>query len=138
MQQESLELMKKLCDEGFEVMLETGGSYPIENIDQRVKIIMDLKCPSSGMEKKNLYANIQHLKKCDEIKFVIGNRTDYEWSKNMINTYDLEKKCELLISPVFNLLKPIELAEWILQDKLNVRLQLQLHKYIWDPDKRGV
>lgn len=138
MQKESLELMQSLCDEGFEVMLETGGSYPIENIDKRVKIIMDLKCPSSGMEKKNLYMNLKHLKNDDELKFVIGNKADYEWSKNIIKNHDLMNKFEILFSPVFNSIQPIELAEWILQDKLKVRFQLQLHKYIWEPDKRGV
>ena len=138
MQEESLELMKKLCDLNFEVMLETGGSLPIKDVDNRVKIIMDLKTPSSGMMKKNLYENINFVKKSDEIKFVIGNREDYDWVKKTIEKYNLNKKCDILFSVVFNQLEPITLSEWILEDKLDVIFQLQMHKYIWEPDKRGV
>jgi len=137
-QEESIELMKRLCDEGYEVMLETGGSLSIKNVDSRVMIIMDLKCPSSGMLKKNLYENIDYIKPTDEIKFVIGNREDYEWSKGIIEKYNLPSKCSILISVVFGELEPITLAEWILQDKLNVRFQLQMHKFIWDPTTKGV
>ncbi|HVO73877.1 MAG TPA: 7-carboxy-7-deazaguanine synthase QueE [Ignavibacteriaceae bacterium] len=137
-QQEALELMKRLCDEGYEVMLETGGSLPIENIDKRVMIIMDLKCPSSGMLKKNNYENIGFLKSFDEIKFVIGNSEDYEWSKEIVKKYELTGRCSVLFSTVFGRLEPIDLAEWILKDKLNVRFQLQMHKYIWDPSAKGV
>ena len=138
MQEESLELMKKLCDLNFEVMLETGGSLPVSKVDERVKIIMDLKTPSSGMMKKNLYENINFIKNNDEIKFVIGSREDYEWSKEIIEKYKLNDKCPILFSTIFDQLKPITLSEWILEDKLNVIFQLQLHKYIWEPDKRGV
>lgn len=135
---ECLELMTKLCDAGFEVMIETGGSLPINNIDHRVKIIMDLKCPSSGMEKKNLYENIDHLKSIDELKFVIGNREDYEWSVDIIKKYNLESKCETLFSVVFGKLEPVRLVNWILEDNLNVRFQLQAHKFIWNPETKGV
>lgn len=138
LQEESAELMTRLCDDGFSVMLETGGSLSIENIDDRVKIIMDLKCPSSKMDGKNLYENIKYLKPTDEVKFVIGTKDDYDWTKEIINKYDLDNKCEILLSPVFSKLEPKQLSEWILQDKLNVRLQLQLHKYIWKPETRGV
>ncbi len=132
-------LIKELCDLGYEVLIETGGSLPIENIDKRVKIIMDLKTPYSRMEKKNRYENIQHLKSTDEVKFVIGSREDYEWVKDIILTYDLLNKVEqVLLSPVFDKVENIQLAEWILQDKLNVRFQLQMHKYIWHPETRGV
>ncbi len=137
-QSESLELMKRLCDDGFDVMLETGGSLPVKDVDERVKIIMDFKCPSSGMEKKNLYENIEHLKKTDEIKFVIGNREDYEWTKQKMEEYNLPDKCEILFSVVFGELEPVELVNWILEDKLDVRFQLQLHKYIWHPETKGV
>ncbi len=138
-QKESLDLMKRLADEGYEVLLETGGSLPIENIDKRVRIILDLKCPSSKMMKKNLYENVNHLKKTDEVKFVIGTREDYEWTKEIINQYELNKKCEILLSVVFSELKPVELVNWITEDKLNfVRFQLQMHKFIWEPDKKGV
>ncbi|MBT8385781.1 MAG: radical SAM protein, partial [Ignavibacteria bacterium] len=93
MQDESIELMKKLCDEGFNVMLETAGNMPINQVDKRVKIIMDLKCPSSGMMGKNLYENVNHLKKKDEVKFVIGSREDYDWSKITLSKYNLDNKC---------------------------------------------
>lgn len=137
-QNESIELMKRLCDEGFEVMLETGGSLPISEIDKRVRIILDLKCPSSGMMKKNLYENIEYLKSIDEVKFVIGTREDYEWSKEQVEKYHLDKKCIVLFSVVFGELEPVTLVNWILEDKLNVRYQLQMHKIIWEPDKKGV
>ena len=137
-QNESLELMKRLCDEGFEVMLETGGSLPIEQVDKRVQIILDLKCPSSGMLKKNMYENVDHLKPLDEVKFVIGTREDYEWSKEQVERYKLNEKCPVLFSVVFGELEPLTLVNWILEDKLDVRFQLQMHKFIWEPDKKGV
>ncbi len=138
MQEDSYLLLHKLCEEGFEVLLETGGSLPIKEVDKRVKLIMDFKCPSSGMQKKNLYENINYLKQNDELKFVIGNREDYEWSKNIIKEYQLSEKFEILFSTVFEELKPETLVKWILEDKLNVRFQLQAHKYIWDPKTKGV
>ena len=99
---------------------------------------MDLKCPSSGMEKKNLYDNIDYLKTSDELKFVIGNREDYEWTKEIITKYSLDKKCEILFSVVFAKLEPVQLVNWILEDKLKVRFQLQMHKFIWHPETKGV
>jgi 7-carboxy-7-deazaguanine synthase len=137
-QSECLLLMKSLCDQGFEVLLETAGNMPIENIDSRVKVIMDLKCPSSGMMDKNLYGNIDHLKKADEVKFVMGTREDYEWSKNITDKYELNNKCVILFSCVFDKLEPLTLINWILEDKLDVRFQLQMHKYIWHPETKGV
>lgn len=137
-QLESLKLMKQLCDEGFEVMLETGGSLPIKEIDKRVMIIMDLKCPSSKMMKKNLYENIDYIKSIDEIKFVIGDREDYDWSKELIEKYNLIEKCSVLFSVVFGKLEPVKLVEWILEDRLKVRYQLQMHKIIWHPETKGV
>ncbi len=137
-QKETLELMKRLCNEGFDVMLETGGSLPIKDIDDRVLIIMDLKCPSSKMEKKNLYENIKFLKPKDELKFVIGNREDYDWSKEIISEYDLKDKSKILFSVVFGELEPVSLVNWIIEDKLDVRYQLQMHKYIWHPETKGV
>lgn len=135
---ECLDLMKQLCDDGFEVLIETGGSLAIKDIDPRVKVIMDLKCPSSGMEKKNLYENINYLKNEDELKFVIGSREDYEWTVDVMKKYDLENKCKILFSVVFGKLEPVQLANWILEDKLNVRFQLQMHKIIWHPETKGV
>jgi 7-carboxy-7-deazaguanine synthase len=137
-QPESFELMKELCRRGFEVLLETGGSLSIKDIDPRVIIIMDLKCPSSGMEKKNLYENIPYLKRSDEIKFVIGSEEDYLWSKNIIEEYDLTGKANVLFSVVFGNLTPLTLVNWILRDNLNVRFQLQMHKFIWSPETKGV
>jgi len=138
MQNESIELMDRLCENGFDVMLETGGSLPVDKVNKKVKIILDLKCPSSGMSKKNYFPNLEIIKPEDEIKFVIGTREDYEWSVGIINEYKLAEKSVLLFSPVFNKLEPAELAKWILDDKLKVRFQIQMHKYIWDPNKRGV
>jgi 7-carboxy-7-deazaguanine synthase len=135
---ECLELMSKLCDLGYEVMIETGGSISIKEIDPRVKIIMDLKCPSSGMEQKNLYENLQYIKLTDELKFVIGNRENYEWTIAILNKYNLHGKCEILFSVVFGELEPVQLVKWILEDKLDVRFQLQMHKYIWHPETKGV
>ncbi len=135
---ECLDLMNKLCDLGYEVMIETGGSLSIKDIDTRVKIIMDLKCPSSEMEKKNLYENVQYLKPIDELKFVIGNREDYEWTKTILDKYNLPGKCEILFSVVFGELEPVQLVNWILEDKLDVRFQLQMHKHIWHPETKGV
>jgi len=138
-QKESLELMKRLAEEGYEVLLETGGSLPIKDIDKRVRVILDLKCPSSKMMKKNLYENIDHLKPVDEVKFVIGTKEDYEWTKEIINKYELSNKCEILLSVVFGKLEPVELVNWIIEDNLNfVRFQLQMHKFIWEPNKKGV
>ncbi len=138
MQEDIHELTKTLCDDGYDVMLETGGSLTIKDVDERVKIIMDLKCPSSGMMKKNLYENIEYLKSSDEVKFVIGDREDYIWSKEIVEHYSLAEKCTVLFSIVFDKLEPLTLAQWILEDKLKVRFQLQMHKYIWHPDTKGV
>ena len=99
---------------------------------------MDLKCPSSGMAKKNLNENINYLKQTDELKFVIGTREDYEWTKEIIRKFDLNNKCKILFSVVFGELEPVTLVNWILEDKLNVRFQLQMHKFIWDPLTKGV
>ena len=137
-QPEAIPLMKRLIDNGYQVLLETGGSLPISEIDPRVRIIMDLKCPSSGMLKKNFYENIHHLKTTDEVKFVIGTREDFDWAKEIIAKYDLEQKCVVLFSVVFGKLEPVELVNWILKDNLKVRFQLQMHKIIWEPTMKGV
>jgi 7-carboxy-7-deazaguanine synthase len=132
-------LMRKLCDLDYKVMIETGGSLPIEKIDKRVKIIMDLKTPYSKMGNKNRYENINYLKPFDEVKFVIGNREDYDWAKEIIEKHNLTRKVsQILMSHVFDVVENIDLAKWILEDNLNVRFQIQLHKYIWHPETRGV
>ena len=137
-QKECYDLLNRLCLDGFEVLLETGGSLPIEPVNKAIKIIMDLKCPSSGMEKKNLYGNINYLKSGDEMKFVIGTREDYEWTKELLKKYELINKCGILFSVVYGELEPLTLVNWILEDKLNVRFQLQMHKFIWHPMAKGV
>jgi 7-carboxy-7-deazaguanine synthase len=137
-QKEVHQLMQSLCDMDYMVMLETSGSLTVKDVDSRVKIIMDIKTPSSGVMDKNLYENFKFLKRIDEVKFVIGSREDYDWSKEMIKKYDFINKFIVLMSPVFNEIENISLASWILEDNLNVRYQIQLHKYIWQPDTRGV
>ena len=137
-QKESLEFMDRLCNEEFEVMLETGGSLPVNDVNKKVMIILDLKCPSSNMTKKNLYENLQYIKPTDEIKFVMGTREDYEWSKEIISKYNLVGKCGLLASVVFGSLEPLKLVDWILEDNLKIRFQLQMHKFIWEPNAKGV
>lgn len=137
-QKESIDLMKRLCDDGFDVMLESNGSLPINEVDKRVMIIMDLKCPSSKMMEKNHYENLDYIKPGDEIKFVIGSPDDYNWVKEIIFKYDLCEKCSILFSVVFGSLEPVKLVEWILKDNLKVRFQLQMHKFIWEPKAKGV
>jgi 7-carboxy-7-deazaguanine synthase len=131
-------LMTQLGDEGFEILLETNGSLDISKVDTRVKRIVDFKCPSSNMTEKILWANVAHLKYDDEVKFIIGCREDYEWSKKMIAEHQINGRCPILMSPVYSLIEPLQLVEWILQDKLDVRFQLQIQKYIWSPETRGV
>lgn len=125
------ELLARLCDEGFHVSLETSGAIDITQVDERVMKIMDLKTPGSKEESKNKFANLAHIASNDQVKFVITNRADYEWSIAKINEYNINDKCEVLFSPEHESVNPTDLAEWILADKLNVRLQLQLHKYLW-------
>jgi 7-carboxy-7-deazaguanine synthase len=133
------ELLSILCNAGYIVSLETNGNYSLENIDNRVIKIVDFKCPSSKMEKHNNFDNVKFLNKNDQVKFVIANRIDYVWAKKILIKYQLtEKAGEVLFSAVFSLLEPAKLSQWILDDSLSVRMQLQMHKYIWDPDKRGV
>ncbi len=132
------ELITKLCDEGFEVLVETGGSLDISHIDTRAWRIVDFKCPSSNMMKKNLWQNVVHLKEGDEVKFVIGDREDYLWAKQMIGDYHIGRRCPVLMSVVFDKLEPVTLVEWILEDRLDVRFQLQMHKYVWSPETKGV
>jgi 7-carboxy-7-deazaguanine synthase len=131
-------LMERLCDEGFDLLLETGGSLDISAVDPRVRRIVDFKCPSSGMSKKNLWSNVASLRTSDDVKFVIGTREDYDWAKQMIAEHRLLSRSPVLMSVVFQELEPSLLAEWILADKLDVRFQLQMHKYIWHPETRGV
>lgn len=138
LQPEVYDLMTRLCDLGFSVMLETSGHILVDKVDARVKKIIDMKTPSSGMLKKNDYRNLEIALPTDEIKFVIGSRLDYEWAKRAMEEYRLTEKLTVLMSVVFGELAPQDLAEWILADRLKVRFQLQMHKYIWSPETRGV
>ena len=131
-QTECNELMELLVDKGYEVSLETSGALDISKVDQRVVKVMDLKTPSSDEMDKNLYQNIDFLTIKDQIKFVIANNVDYEWSKSIIENYDLSSRCQILFSPVMGEMNPTELAENIIQDNLPVRFQIQLHKYLWN------
>jgi len=137
-QEPSFALMTRLCDEGYEVLLETSGSLDISRVDPRVQRIIDIKCPGSGMVDRNLWSNLDLLRPRDEIKFVIADRNDYLWARDIIENHALQDRCTVLMSPVFDVLANVELAEWILADGLAVRYQLQMHKYIWDPSMRGV
>ncbi len=132
------DLVKVLLKNNYEVLIETSGSLNIDIIDRRAVRIMDMKCPSSGMESKNDYTNIEKLTPQDEIKFVIENREDYDWSMGIVEKYNLNNKLSILMSPVFDKIEPETLANWILSDKKNVRMQLQMHKYIWGPEVTGV
>lgn len=130
-QKNCLPLMQKLCDAGFSVSLETSGAMPIGDVDERVLIVMDLKTPASLEEAKNDYHNLDKLKTNDELKFVICDRADYEWSKQLLEEKQLEQRCQVLFSPVADSLPAHELADWIVQDRLPVRFQIQLHKHLW-------
>jgi len=132
-------LMTELCDAGKTVLLETSGAHDIVQVDSRVRIIMDLKCPDSGESERNDWNNLRKLKPSDEIKFVIASRRDWEWTAATIREHRLEERFELLASTVFGEVTPRDLVEWVLESGLQrMRVQLQLHKYIWDPKARGV
>lgn len=129
-------LLALLCGSGYHVSLETSGSIDISQVDERVNVVMDLKTPGSGEEKRNLLSNIEHLRPHHQVKFVLCDRTDYEWAKEQLHKYDLANKVQdVLFSPVWGQLDPTELAEWVLADRLPVRFQLQLHKVLWQDAK---
>jgi 7-carboxy-7-deazaguanine synthase len=130
-QKRCVELLTRLCDEGFEVSLETSGAVDIAAADRRVSRVMDLKTPDSGEEAKNLWSNIDQIGDHDQVKFVICSRADYEWARAQVLERGLDTCCEVLFSPSWGQLQARDLAEWILEDRLPVRLQLQLHKLLW-------
>lgn len=131
-------LARGLCDLGFTVLIETGGQLPIWTLDPRVIRIMDIKTPGSGHAHANLWENVEHLRPQDEVKFVLMDRRDFEWACDVIRRYDLPRRAHVLMSPAYGVLDPKALAEWVLESRLPVRLQLQLHKVIWGPEARGV
>lgn len=138
LQTEVFSLMTTLCDRGYTVLVETSGLVDISPTDRRVHIIMDLKCPGSGESENNRWENLNHLKPTDQIKFVVSDRADFDWAVEAIRRYDLCGRFSVLISPVFGRVTPRQLADWLLASGTNARMQLQMHKYIWDPAARGV
>jgi len=139
-QREAFELIKTLCDEGYEVLIETGGYVSIADVDKRAKIILDVKCPASGEAARNYWPNLDLLRaEFDEAKFVIANRADWDFAVEIIKKHDLQTRTEaVLISPAWGLIDLQELANWIAESGMKLRMQLQLHKYIWGPDVPGV
>ena len=137
-QEECIDLLNELVNSNYEVMLETGGSLSISNVPKKVIKIVDFKCPSSKMVKKNLWSIVDDLQPHDEVKFVIGNRGDFDWAKDRITEYSLDKICTLLFSPTFGEIDPQQIVKWILADNLPVRIQMQMHKMIWSPEEKGV
>jgi 7-carboxy-7-deazaguanine synthase len=134
-----LPLMSFLCDKGYTVAIETSGNVDTSDLDTRIIKILDMKCPSSNMTKMNNYHNLEVLTGLDEVKFVIGSREDYEWARQKLYEYKIhERAFAVLFSPVFGMIEPVSLAEWVLEDRLPVRMQLQMHKFIWAPETRGV
>jgi len=137
-QPDAVPLLRCLCDEGYEVLLETSGAIDTASVDGRVRVILDVKCPGSGMTDRMHWPNVARLTAKDEAKFVIRDRADYEWAREIIRRENLASRCTVLVSPVFGVADARQLAEWVLADRLPVRFQLQMHKYIWAPDMRGV
>lgn len=130
-QKTCLNLLKNLCDKDYIVSLETSGALDISDVDPRVIKVMDLKTPASDEASKNKFENIHYLREQDQVKFVICNQSDYIWAKNIVDEYQLSDRCEVLFSPSMGQLQPTQLADWIVEDQLNVRFQLQLHKILW-------
>jgi 7-carboxy-7-deazaguanine synthase len=139
-QKEGFELIRRLCDEGYEVLVETGGYVSTADLDERAKVILDVKCPASGEEPRNHWQNLERLRADkDEVKFVVADRSDWEYAMAVIKKYDLQTQARaVLISPAWEQIDLQDLAAWISQSGLNIRMQLQLHKYIWGPEVRGV
>ena len=138
LQEDVYPLMETLLKKGYRVMLETSGALPIDKVPEKVIKILDIKCPGSGEEKKNHLENLKFLSPHDEVKFVLLDRADYEWSRDMLRKYDMVPSKQVLFSPVYDKLNLKDLAQWILKDRLAVRLQTQLHKVIWSKDAIGV
>ena len=132
-QSNCLKLLDSLIDSGYNVSMETSGSIDITPVNSKVSIVMDIKTPSSTEEHQNRYENLPILKSKDQLKFVIASRSDFDWCTEILDNHEVES--EILFSPVYESLKPVELAEWILEKKLNVRLQVQLHKLLWGDQK---
>jgi 7-carboxy-7-deazaguanine synthase len=130
-QKRCVDLLTRLCDGGFAVSLETSGALDIAEVDPRVSRVMDLKAPGSGESARNLWSNLAALTPNDQVKFVLADRADYDWACGVLKEHAIAQRCEILLSPVYGKLAPRELAEWILADRLGVRMQVQLHKFLW-------
>jgi 7-carboxy-7-deazaguanine synthase len=139
-QKEALTLIERLCDEDFEVLIETGGYFSTEGIDERARVILDVKCPGSGEEDRNHWPNLERLRADrDEVKFVIASRADWDFGTDVIKRFELEQRTRaVLISPAWGAIDLKDLADWVASSGLNLRMQLQLHKYVWGPETRGV
>jgi 7-carboxy-7-deazaguanine synthase len=139
-QREAFELIRRLCEESYEVLIETGGYVSTEELDQRAKIVLDVKCPASGEAERNHWPNLTRLRPdLDEVKFVVADRADWDFARKVVDDYDLENRARsILISPAWEQIDLQQLASWVLESGLKARLQLQLHKYIWGPDVQGV
>ena len=137
-QDECIDLLNELTNQNYEVLLETGGSLSISDVPTEIVRIVDFKCPSSGMKKKNLWSIVNDLQPHDEVKFVIGDREDFDWAIDMLNKYSLNEKCSILFSPTFGKIDPSLIVEWILEGDIPVRMQLQMHKHIWESEGKGV
>lgn len=137
-QKNCIELLKRLDTNDYQILLETGGSLSLDNVPKSVIKIVDFKCPGSGMEKKNLWSILDDIDSKDEIKFVIKDKNDFKWAESKVKEFDLDKTNQVIFSPVFDVLKYETLAEWIKSSKLNIRMQIQLHKHIWSPELTGV
>ena len=137
-QDKCIYLLNELINQNYEVLLETGGSLSISDVPIEIVRIVDFKCPSSGMEKKNLWSIVNDLQPHDEVKFVIGDREDFDWAKEILNKYSLNEKCSILFSPTFGKIDPSLIVKWILEGDIPVRMQLQMHKHIWESEGKGV
>ncbi len=138
LQHEVYDLMTRLCDRGRTVLIETSGAISTESVDPRVRVILDVKTPGSGEVEANVWHNLDRLKSIDEVKFVVVDRADFDWSIGVIEKHKLIERCPVLMSAAFGRVDPTELAAWTLETRLPLRLQLQLHKILWDPKARGV
>lgn len=139
-QPEAFDLIGRLCDEDYEVLIETGGYVSTEDLDQRAKVILDVKCPASGEAERNHWGNLARLRpEMDEVKFVVADRRDWDFARKIVHDYDLESHAKsILISPAWDQMDLQDLADWIAESRLSLRMQLQLHKYIWGAEARGV
>jgi len=136
--EETNSLIRALLDRDYEVLIETNGSVNIKGLDSKAVVILDMKTPDSGMSDEMDLSNLEIIKSTDEVKFVVCSRGDYEWSKKLIERYNLQQRCKILLSPAAGMMKPRELASWMVRDRLKARLNLQLHRHIFDPGERGV